>query len=391
MKRLLFLFLTCLCIFYSCRTTDKKVDENEQSGSDSSITAPANYYKQFEGTIGTQPVVLHLVKTGNSYNINYSYNSIGKPIDLMFEKDSLLKNDSLLFREFADYTSDYANRAEDKYLRLSITDKAINGFWIDGNKKQILPVVLKQTTNAAAFTPVVHADSLLFTGFKKDTPSVYSNIVLLQPTQKEVDWYSNAVKKDILGEQNPDVAVDLQTTVTNFSKDFLTRFKNEMDTLKASNQKEENLPVSMMHYDQQMTSNLIYNNNGFAVLSNTDFVYTGGAHGMYGQTFLCFDLNAKKIMSPADVISIDSTQLRPLLEKQLRIQYKIPDGKPLTEVLFDKQLSLTDNFYFTAKGLGYVYQPYEVAAYAVGLVDIYIPYTELTTYLNPDFRKRMGI
>lgn len=188
-----------------------------------------------------------------------------------------------------------------------------------------------------------------------------------------------------------DSATTLQNSIVHYGKNFLQDFNDDIDTLKASNSGNDPVPYSLMHYNQQVHSNLVHNNNGYAVMSVSKYMYTGGAHGMFTQRFLCFDIPQKKALRLSDVLVMDSTQLESILEKQLREQYNIPADKPLTELLFDNRIALTQNFYFTSKGIGFLYQPYEIAAYAVGPINIWLPYTGLKPYLTPGFIQRMGI
>ena len=45
---------------------------------------------------------------------------------------------------------------------------------------------------------------------------------------------------------------------------------------------------------------------------------------------------------------------------------------------------MTDNFALTKDGLKFVYNPYEIAPYAMGQQEIVIPYSELKSLLKPN-------
>ncbi len=390
MKKLFFFSSILLLALYSCNDKDEKKGTAGVSNPPKEIRDSANFYVQYEGTIGNKPVNMHVLKYGPSYNINYTYADQGKIIELLFQKDSLLKKDSLFFTEFSPTTG---NEQKEAQLHLLISSKAISGYWVNSDKTVHLPVSLKSQSGYTAFEPLGYTDSIKITGFKEDTPTAYSSLVLLQPSDTGLrgDWFSSTLKKEIIGELQPSASTPLQNSLARLGNNFLQDFKDDLDTAKTMDDSADPLPYSMMHYDQQITTNLVYNNKGYAVLNSSSYMYTGGAHGMYGETFLCFDLIQKKRLTTENVLTIDSIQLAPLLEKYFRISYQLPPGKPLKEILFDNQIALTDNFYFTSKGIGFLYQPYEIAAYAVGPVDIWIPYTELKPYLNPSFAQRMGI
>ncbi|ANH82494.1 hypothetical protein A8C56_17310 [Niabella ginsenosidivorans] len=392
MKKIFLFFSILLLALYSCKNKDEKKEAPTAADNAQETRDKENFYAQYEGTIGNMPVIMHVVKYGTAYNINYSYTDHGKTIELLFQKDSLLKNDSLSFTEFADRGLTNGEQKEAQ-LHMLISSKAISGYWIGGDKTTSLPVSLKPQTGYAAFTPLVYTDSVKITGFKTDTPSAYTSLVLLQPSDTGLngDWFSSVIKKEVIGELQPDPATPLQYSIKRLGSNFLQDFKEDIDTLKAAGNDTGHIPYSLMHYDQQLITNLIYNDKGYAVLNSSNYVYTGGAHGMYNETFYCFDLKQQKRLTRESILNIDSAQLVPLLEKYFRISYKLGPDKPLKEILFDNQLTLTNNFYFTSKGIGFLYQPYEIAAYAVGPVDIWIPYAELKPYINPEFAQRMGI
>jgi hypothetical protein len=54
--------------------------------------------------------------------------------------------------------------------------------------------------------------------------------------------------------------------------------------------------------------------------------------------------------------------------------------------LFENKIDTTDNFYITQNGIGFVYMPYEIGPYAMGEIEIFIPFFELTEYLTSTIR-----
>ena len=115
----------------------------------------------------------------------------------------------------------------------------------------------------------------------------------------------------------------------------------------------------------------------------------GGAHGNYNTRFLSFDLIANKEITLQDILNkAGIKKLNPLLEKYFRKKMKLSNTDPLTDAgLFENKISPNENFYATTKGLGFSYSPYEIAAYAMGEISIFIPFHELNNYLQPGFRK----
>ena len=113
----------------------------------------------------------------------------------------------------------------------------------------------------------------------------------------------------------------------------------------------------------------------------TRYDYTGGAHGM--QSVFCLNVDTKTgaILRLSDLFKPGfEQQLQEMLEAELRQQYDIPQGEPLNGekgLLFDPHLPVSKNFYLTQKGIGFVYNPYEVAAYVVGEINLYVPFARI--------------
>ena len=80
--------------------------------------------------------------------------------------------------------------------------------------------------------------------------------------------------------------------------------------------------------------------------------------------------------------------LQSLLETQFRKDRNLKSNEPLTEGgLFENKIEPNDNFFLTSKGIGFNYMPYEIGPYALGEIDIFIPFSQLTSYLQPAIKK----
>ena len=109
---------------------------------------------------------------------------------------------------------------------------------------------------------------------------------------------------------------------------------------------------------------------------------SGAAHGMdidYSVTFRKKDgLRFNWDMFTGDGL----TRLRPVIAKKLRVDYgddtffKVPRAE-------DPEFSLPEmQPFFTAGGVVFVYQPYEIAPYAAGPIEVTLPFTMVKGMLN---------
>lgn len=96
-----------------------------------------------------------------------------------------------------------------------------------------------------------------------------------------------------------------------------------------------------------------------------NYIYTGGAHGMYSFGYVTYDPAKNRVLSLADIVPPSHRKV---------VLGKLNAAIAREAKLEDKQLSqveeLPDNFYLTDKGITFVFQPYEIASYADGVIYI---------------------
>jgi hypothetical protein len=133
----------------------------------------------------------------------------------------------------------------------------------------------------------------------------------------------------------------------------------------------------------------------FLVLSRNWANYTGGAHGNYGKKYFVLNRETAELISLADVVKEESRQpLEKKLNRELWKNWEAEGGDSLQEYgFFTNQVELTENFFLTSKGLGFHWDPYEIAPYAMGFVEIVIPYGKIGDVLNSlghDLARELG-
>jgi hypothetical protein len=107
-------------------------------------------------------------------------------------------------------------------------------------------------------------------------------------------------------------------------------------------------------------------------LQTTDEAYyVGAAHGSYNIKYTNIDLKENKLLTEADLFKPGTEEkLSALILNGLRNKY----GDGLDNLLLDRDdVRPNGNFYISKGELVYVYNEYEIAAYAVGVVEAPIP------------------
>ncbi|MGB9189970.1 MULTISPECIES: RsiV family protein [unclassified Acinetobacter] len=120
-----------------------------------------------------------------------------------------------------------------------------------------------------------------------------------------------------------------------------------------------------------------YDRATFAIQTYT--YSSGAAHGMYHQEFVNFDLKNKKRLALQDIMVKGS-------EQQLLNTLYDSNSIWLEQHSIEREkLKLSDNFYYGANGIVFVYPLYELASYAEGMTELTLPYSALTKLIKAEY------
>ncbi|MDR1107423.1 MAG: RsiV family protein [Spirochaetaceae bacterium] len=120
------------------------------------------------------------------------------------------------------------------------------------------------------------------------------------------------------------------------------------------------------------------------IIDRTKEYYTGGAHGMVETDYFLIDSTEKKQLHLRDLFQ-DGTAgaLQERVEAALRVYSGLEEGAPLSNgYYFNDSAEPPDNFYLTPQGLTFHWNPYEIAPYSVGPVEITVPYADVEELFN---------
>ena len=114
--------------------------------------------------------------------------------------------------------------------------------------------------------------------------------------------------------------------------------------------------------------------------TGTDYDYTGGAHGYTGIGHDVFDLTTGEIVAEADLFAEDYEEpVADLLAASLEVYLADIDEDP------DMMFSMPEpngNFSVSEEGITWTYNPYEIAPYSMGIIDLTVSWADLKPYLR---------
>lgn len=149
-------------------------------------------------------------------------------------------------------------------------------------------------------------------------------------------------------------------------------------------------PDSPLSYYLLSDAELISVSDKTVQIVREDYLFDFGAQGMPSVEFYVMDLADKKRLKLDDVLlnSAKKSELENLLKQEFTKELKIKMGLTDDEVQshFDFwEFNITDNFYFSPKGMTFVYIPYEIAPYAMGFTALNISKAQLKGFVKDKY------
>ena len=362
-----FLWISFLATFYYSTTFAQK--------SQSTIKTD---YCHFEGTInGNLPIVMDLIQNGNSYEGTYYYEKYNSPINLEGKVNA--KGEIELF------TMD-AEGEKIEFITGNINKNTFIGSWNNKDKTKTLPIsVVENYSKSVVFSFIAIKDSVKLFKNKKETPQATFSDMIVEV--KQVPEGGNLSKiKEVLKKYQSNLvsgySEGVKTKVNNVEENKKVFFE---EYLEANKDLEEEYFYSA-NWNNQSSIEVVFNNNYFATLSFSNYQYTGGAHGISGKSYLAIDIKNGKEIKLNDIFDRNSlATLEKRMIKKAHAYTGFANSTSLKDAgyLVDK-IEITDNFSLTAKGITFVYQPYQIAPYAAGLPSFLFTWEELKDLVKMD-------
>ncbi len=146
--------------------------------------------------------------------------------------------------------------------------------------------------------------------------------------------------------------------------------------------------IQWLNYESYYDGKVMSQVGNFLSYGMSAYFYTGGAHGSTVCNYGVYDLSRNVQLHLYD---ITDDETRPYITALLANKV-LPDymDKSLNQLkqdgyLFDDvEIALNDNFYLSEEGITWVYQQYEIAPYAMGLISVTLTWFDLQPVLPDD-------
>ena len=175
------------------------------------------------------------------------------------------------------------------------------------------------------------------------------------------EYYGEKLKKSKLYKYIKKLNGNLQ--IRNLISDDEAFFQDWISYIATSDSPDSPINNWKRSYDYDV----VYDADGFVSYRHTKFDYTGGAHGMtYTKvgTLYC-----GRRLHLSNLPELD--KIKKLFQQAVK-SHKYFDT--IRAYNGGKEVKMTENFYIDKKGIHFIYDPYEIACYASGTIDIIVPY-----------------
>ncbi len=385
--------LCMVALFASCQSSGTAPNSEGENAAGTTSSSQPKYW-HLTGMIGQYPVVMDLAYRPTieedyayfGYHGSYYYKSREHPIDFYGSVDS---TGSLVLGEVI-----YTDAPAPSFSGVFDAEKGIySGTWTDGTGKRKLDFTLEADYNnqALAFAVQKKDDREKLFPEKSSSPAAGYSMVWITPSNASSEVKSFLEAQVLRGLTSDSLARVYQTLENAFaagSRDFFQSYRSAMDDVKP----EEVEDIASFTMEQNQAVEVLYNHQGLLTLGYWTYWFGGGAHGNYATMLSSYDLNTSKSFGLADVFQEGYTeQISPYLENAVRKQFGLKPEESLDQVLFSNEIEVTKNFGLTGKGVIFNYSPYEIAAYAMGEIRLFVPYSEIKALLLPEFAARFGV
>lgn len=220
----------------------------------------------------------------------------------------------------------------------------------------------------------------------------YSYLAETDATDTLAQRINQAVLANTLGEKYAGMAPS--AAVDSFKNDYIADYRKQTSEIYQEDLKKGTPPdelPSWYNYEYNLNVDFSDGKEGILnVIAETD-EYTGGAHPNAWSRWMNFEKNTGKLLTLKDVFMAGSEKpLSEMLQKELIAEMaermedeKIKSLEDLHEagILLTTNIYVPENFLLKKEEVSFLYNKYDIAPYAVGTIDLSLPYTAVEKYM----------
>ncbi len=338
-----------------------------------------NSYSRMHGRLGGNiNVVGNFQRNGSRMDGSYSYNlyindSLTHLSHIVTLYGDIDKHNNVIFKQYP---------ANDTTIAGLFTDSRFTGSW-HGSDSTILPFDLSKTYTKGSIPLNVfylHSGKELASGHQS-SPSAEIELTLIYPKNSVLvskavsDSVKKFIRKQFFGQsKSGELPEDL---LAKSEQNFYNQF-NELNSHWKNNHK---LGFNMEKKEQVL---VIFNGYNLLCLQYKKRGYAGRGNPMEHISYDIIDLRNGKKLTPENIFKPDAKlSITKLINKKIRENNGLSEKESLKKIgFFYDSIPISRNMAFNGNGISFVYNVYDLAPPAMGIQKIFLPFSEIGTYIR---------
>ena len=180
----------------------------------------------------------------------------------------------------------------------------------------------------------------------------------------------------------------MKLAVEAFAEDYTRSYKESMLPL-YNEDRADTTKRAWYQYHYIIETSTHKGSKGTMVYLATIDYYEGGAHGINQQITMNFETKTGRQLTLADIFAPGYEQpLKNVLLKALKTKTGCKTLKALHDkgYLFSMDMVPSENFILGEETITFIYNPYEIAPYAMGSTELIIPFSDVEHLLKNSFK-----
>ncbi len=219
-----------------------------------------------------------------------------------------------------------------------------------------------------------YADSTTYHIANNDTmPCINVSVNITYPLATGVSNNDNLLIKDFIsdciGKEYTNKS-SVEEAAKSLINDIIKEYKHNVC---GSTPESKVIKEGWMNHDYETYNTVLYNANGILSYSNYTYTYSGGAHGLGTKVCFVYDVYENETIDIYSIFKEEHIDDVLTLIKEDLIKNEVG--------VFDmNNVNVTENFFVDKKGIHWIYNPYEIASYAEGIIEVVLPYSKIQSY-----------
>lgn len=348
---------------------------------------PSNsFYKHLTGTLDTTMQLTVDLFSHNGDITGYYYYYFHEPGNehiLHYGKSIPIKGtitaSSIILKEFSDNGSSFKGFVD--------SENTISGSWIRKEYEEPIPFSIQEDYSMGSlpfkyYSQTYQENLDIETSVPNYKPAAKINLVLLYP-----DLQKGNPLKDTLDSFITQFLINKEESITSpkllldkISSDFFESYFTATEGI------EDISSSASLNWEKNLGMDIRHNENNIVSIKFEKYAYTGGAHGISITEYAVCDLLKNKKLHLNDIFKENTkVEVDNILDTKLRNLNGLNEEESLREAgFFVDKMEWSDNFFINNQGIGFFYNVYEIAPYASGTTELFIPFTEIMALLKPN-------